>query len=134
MSCSEGQLACANEQQCINRELWCDGAADCDDESDEQGWWVLCICMLYNIRIYHECEGRIEKSVPRITVWHHEACRVNTNGDPRAGFFHPSLACIMDSFSCSSLFLFIYLFIYLLFFCAHESDEQGWWVLIYFCT
>ena len=24
------------------------------------------------IRIYHECEGRIEKSVPRIGVWHHE--------------------------------------------------------------
>ena len=35
-----------------------------------------------NIRICHECEGRIEKSVPRITVWHHEACRVMTNGDP----------------------------------------------------
>ena len=33
------------------------------------------------IRIYHECEGRIEKSVPRITVWHHEACRVMTNSD-----------------------------------------------------
>ena len=28
------------------------------------------------IRIYHECEGRIENSVPRIAVWHHEACRV----------------------------------------------------------
>ena len=26
------------------------------------------------IRIYPECEGRIEKSVPRITVWHYEAC------------------------------------------------------------
>ena len=24
----------------------------------------------------------IEKSVPRITVWHHRACRVMTNGDP----------------------------------------------------
>ena len=29
-----------------------------------------------NIRIYHECEDRIEKSVTRITVWHKEACRV----------------------------------------------------------
>ena len=27
-----------------------------------------------NIRIYNACEGRIEKSVQRITVWHHEAC------------------------------------------------------------
>ena len=26
------------------------------------------------IGIYHECEGGIEKSVPRIAVWHHEAC------------------------------------------------------------
>ena len=34
------------------------------------------------IRIYRECEGMIEKSVPRIAVWHHEACRVMTNGDP----------------------------------------------------
>ena len=26
------------------------------------------------IRIHHVCEGRIEKSVPKITDWHHEAC------------------------------------------------------------
>ena len=38
------------------------------------------------IRIYLECEGRIKKSVPRITVWHHEACRVMTNGDARDRF------------------------------------------------
>ena len=43
------------------------------------------------IRIYHECEGRIEKSVPRIAVWHHEACRVMTNVDPEGRIFlyHP---------------------------------------------
>ena len=35
-----------------------------------------------NMRIYHECEGRIEKSVQRIAVWHHEACRMMNNGDP----------------------------------------------------
>ena len=35
-----------------------------------------------NIRIYHECEGRVEKTVRRIAVWHHEACRVMTNCDP----------------------------------------------------
>ena len=34
------------------------------------------------IRICHECESGIEKSVLRITDWHHEACRVMTNGDP----------------------------------------------------
>ena len=37
--------------------------------------------------IYHEREGRIEKSVPRIAVWHHEACRVMTNGDPEGRIF-----------------------------------------------
>ena len=40
-----------------------------------------------NIRIYHECESKIEKSVPRITVWHHEACQVMTNGDPEGWIF-----------------------------------------------
>ena len=39
------------------------------------------------IRIHHECEGRIEKSVPRIAVWHHEACRVMPNGDPEGRIF-----------------------------------------------
>ena len=39
------------------------------------------------IRVYHECEGRIEKSFPRITVWHQEACRVMTNGDPEGQIF-----------------------------------------------
>ena len=40
-----------------------------------------------NVRIYHICEGRIVKSVPRIAVWHHEACRVMTNGDPEGQIF-----------------------------------------------
>ena len=39
------------------------------------------------IRIYHEGEGRIEKSVPRIAVWHHEACRVMTIDDPEGQIF-----------------------------------------------
>ena len=45
------------------------------------------------IRIYHECEGGIEKSIPRITVWHHEACRVMTNGDHERQIFlsHPHM-------------------------------------------
>ena len=43
------------------------------------------------IRIHHECEGGIEKSVPRITDWHHEACRLMTNGDHEGRIFlsHP---------------------------------------------
>ena len=48
--------------------------------------------MLRTIRIYHECERGIEKSVPRIAVWHHEACRVMTNGDCEGWIFlsHPN--------------------------------------------
>ena len=40
-----------------------------------------------NIRIYHECEGRIETSLPRITVLHQEACRVITKGDLEGRIF-----------------------------------------------
>ena len=40
-----------------------------------------------SIRIHNEYEGRIEKSVPRITVWRHEACRVMTNGDHKGRIF-----------------------------------------------
>ena len=45
----------------------------------------------WSIRIYHECEGGIEKSIPRVAFWHHEACRVMTNGDPEGRIFlsHP---------------------------------------------
>ena len=43
------------------------------------------------IRIHHECESGIEKSVPRITEWHHELWRVMTNGDHEGRIFlsHP---------------------------------------------
>ena len=34
------------------------------------------------IRIYNECEGRIENSAPMIAVCNHRAFRVMTNGDP----------------------------------------------------
>ena len=65
-----------------------------------------------NIRIYHACEGKIEKSILRIAVWHHEAYRVMTNIDPEGHIFlsYPHMN--------NRLFLllttvFIYLFIYL---------------------
>ena len=37
-------------------------------------------------------EGRREKSIPRITVWHHEACKVMTIGDHEGRIFlsHPN--------------------------------------------
>ena len=41
----------------------------------------------------YECEGGIGKSVLRITVWHHEACRVITYYDPeeRIFLYHPNM-------------------------------------------
>ena len=43
-------------------------------------------CSKKIIRIYHECEGGIEKSVMRITVWHHQACQVMKT-DPKGQVF-----------------------------------------------
>ena len=43
--------------------------------------------MGYIIRVYHECEGRIENPVLRVAVWHHEACEVMTNGNPEGRIF-----------------------------------------------
>ena len=44
-----------------------------------------------SIRIHHECESGIEKSVMRITDWHQEACQVMTKGDCKGLIFlsHP---------------------------------------------
>ena len=42
----------------------------------------------YNIiKIYHECEGGIEKSVAGITVCHYKACEKMTNGDRQGHIF-----------------------------------------------
>ena len=47
---------------------------------------------VYNKRIYHECEGWIENSVPMIIRWRHEACRVMTKSDQEGRIFvsHPN--------------------------------------------
>ena len=44
-----------------------------------------------NIVYYHECADGIENSVRTITDWHHEACRVTTNGNREILIFlsHP---------------------------------------------
>ena len=63
----------------------------------------------YNIRLYHECEGRIERSVPRIAVWHHEACRVMTNGDPEGRIF-VSYPHTKNGLLLLLTYVFIYLF------------------------
>ena len=60
--------------------------------------------MFVNTRIYHECEGGIDKSVPSITVWSYEVCTVMTTDNPEGQIF-PILTQIVDSFSCSSISL-----------------------------
>ena len=56
---------------------------DLDDDYSEDGGAECFICMsdMTDIRIHHECMVRIAIFVQRITVWHHKACRVMTNGD-----------------------------------------------------
>ena len=58
------------------------------------------------IRIYHECEGRIESSVPRIAVWHDEACRVKSKGRIFLSYPHTN-----NGFFFLLTTVFIYLFI-----------------------
>ena len=51
-----------------------------------------------------QCEGEIEKSIPRITDWHPEAWRVMTNRDHvQRRIFLSHLTRIIESFSCSPL-------------------------------
>ena len=53
-----------------------------------------------SVRILHECQVWIDKSIWRVTFWHHEARRVMRNCDPRDRFVYPYLTHMMDSFSC----------------------------------
>ena len=45
----------------------------CKKNKDLLDYRPLLLFELLFIRILHECEVLIEKSVPRVTVWHHEA-------------------------------------------------------------
>ena len=72
-------------------------------------WFKL--MFMENIRIYHECKGRKEKSVQRIAVWHHEACQVMPNSDPEGQIFL-SYPHTNDRFFFLLTTVFIYLFIY----------------------
>ena len=56
---------------------------------------VYLTCVLI-IRILHECEELIEKSVPRVTVWHHEA-------PPRDISVDQYIKLMIYSFSCTPM-------------------------------
>ena len=69
-----------------------------------------------HLRIYHECEGRIEKIVLRIAVCHHEACRVTTNSDREGRIFLSYHHTINELFFLLTIHIgFISLFLYLFF-------------------
>ena len=66
--------------------------------------WGVAGLSWQNIRIYHECDGRIEKSaqgspfgISRLAEWWQTVI-------PRDRFFYPTLTRILDSFSCVSHF------------------------------
>ena len=50
-------------------------------------------------KIHYLCEDGIEKSVPRITDCHHAASLVMPIGDPRDGFFYPTLILMIDTYN-----------------------------------
>ena len=68
------------------------GLSSCTQCSDGRHYITLppVVYHFFSIILYHEFDGRIEKSV--------------TNGDPEDGFFFPALTRIMDYFSCSPVF------------------------------
>ena len=49
--------------------------------------WNKQCSLLRGLTVYRECEGGIEKVITWITVWHHEAFRVMTNGDGEEQIF-----------------------------------------------
>ena len=75
------------------------------------GSYFLTHFSLKTIRIYYECEGGIERYVPRITIWHHKACPVMTNGDPEGRIFL-SYPHTNNGFFFLLTTVFIYSFIY----------------------
>ena len=55
------------------------------------------------ISLHYGCEVKIENSVTRVTVQHHEAYRVMPNSYPSDGILNSHRRTIMDSFSCIHL-------------------------------
>ena len=56
------------------------------------GWIMVCKI----IRIFNGCESLIENSVTRVTIRHHEACRVMPNSYPNDGIINLHRRTIMD--------------------------------------
>ena len=68
-----------------------------------------CPCNIGLKGIHHECEGLLEKSVPRVTDRHKEAGQAWQTLNAWDGFLYPILTGIMDSFSCLPLNISFYI-------------------------
>ena len=82
------------------------------------------------IKIYHDCEGGIEKSIPRITDWHQEACRVMTNGDREGRIF-------LSHSQTNNEFFFLLTTKYLILNCKNmkKTSRESWicWDALWWC-
>ena len=100
----------------LHHKLQGGSGRDMDSKSDKFDYAYLgmlntgAVKRLY-LRIYHDCEVRIKKIVPRIAVWHHKACQVMTNCDPKGRIFlsypHTNNGFFFLVYHCSSLFIYL---------------------------
>ena len=83
-------------------------------------------CLFDFIRILHECEVWIENSVPRITVWHHEAVPSDAKQWSWGTEFsvRTEHSIILDSFSCIP-FSFKCLILKVAFYTTHSDVDVG---------
>ena len=68
--------------------------------------------------------GTVEKSVPRIAIWNHEACQVISNGDPEGRIFL-SYPHTKNRFFSLLTTVFIHSFIYLFYNKLPEVPEYA---------
>ena len=61
------------------------------------------LSIMNTIRIFHECVVLIEKSVPKVTVGHHEALPSDAKLNTRDRFVDRYLKLIIDSLSCTPM-------------------------------
>ena len=50
--------------------------------------------MVNKKKLYHLCEGGVEKSVPRLTFCHHSVSLMMPNSDLQDRFFYPFLSLV----------------------------------------
>ena len=72
--------------------------------------WLLLVYEI--IRIFHEYEDGIEKYIPKITDWLHDACRVMTNSDREGQIFVSEMLRFLLGNDEIEVFLKLYILLY----------------------